>query len=386
MLDAHTELKTRIATYEAADLLAALAFFKPFIKKASYPIFESVLFRGDGTAEALDGDARGNWTFSGNAADMQHTPVPIPFKSLQKAMRGADKGKLVTLEVHETHALLTVDDVTSKITTPPVRNWPEMSFILPEDVLLLKGEKDLRADLEFVQSCVSSEETRYYLNGVYLHGDGTTLTAVATDGHRLARRRIRGLGAETPQDWPGLIVPRLTVDAVISTLDKKSDASVSMALSRKYAQFKTAKWCIETRCVEGTFPVYQRVIPQKSSGNLVLDVRDAKKSLNRLVGFTSSTSAKGVLGVSLSGGSLSRRDEDGDVHTVKDFAENVHGPCGEYCVNLRYLNGAVQMIAAIVPDAVKLNMRFSTDGTPFVLPVPGTEDDLLLVMPMRVTD
>ena len=110
---------------------------------------------------------------------------------------------------------------------------------------------------------MSQEETRYYLNGVYLHaytdGDAPTLRATATDGHRLAR-----IDAPLPDgaaSMPGVIVPRKAI-AELGRLLEDAEENVEIAVSTAKIRFGFGAGYLTSKLIDGSYPDYERVIPK----------------------------------------------------------------------------------------------------------------------------
>lgn len=124
----------------------------------------------------------------------------------------------------------------------------------------------LRSLIDRTRFAISTEETRYYLNGIYLHAadiDGKPLLrAVATDGHRLAR-----VEAEMPTGaagMPGVIIPRKTVAELRKLIDEAPE-EISVALSETRIQFTVGPITLTSKLIDGTFPEYERVIPRNNT-------------------------------------------------------------------------------------------------------------------------
>ena len=138
---------------------------------------------------------------------------------------------------------------------------------------------------------ISTEETRYYLNGVYMHvatgEDGPVLRCVATDGHRLAR-----IDAPLPDgaaDMPGVIVPRKTVGELRKLLDDDS-ATIAVSVSETKVRFATAEITLISKVIDGTFPDYTRVIPMGNSRRLEVDAAEFAKAVDRVATISSERS------------------------------------------------------------------------------------------------
>ena len=151
--------------------------------------------------------------------------------------------------------------------------------------------KALRRLFDKSKFAISTEETRYYLNGVYLHvaeGEGgRVLRCVATDGHRLARVDA-GLpaGAEA---MPGVIVPRKTVGELRKLLED-DDMQIAVSVSETKIRFATPDITLTSKVIDGTFPDYTRVIPSGNTKRLEVDAGDFAKAVDRVATVSSERS------------------------------------------------------------------------------------------------
>jgi DNA polymerase-3 subunit beta len=116
---------------------------------------------------------------------------------------------------------------------------------------------------------MSTEEARYYLNGVYLHNDDAgDLVAVATDGHRLAKMTYA-----TSVDVAGVIIPRKTVDRLSKILDDV-DGDIKLETSETKMRVTGDGFSITSKVVDGTFPEYSRVIPSSHKATMKVDAKE----------------------------------------------------------------------------------------------------------------
>ena len=145
-------------------------------------------------------------------------------------------------------------------------------FNIPADVLKTMFEK--------VAFAISTEETRYYLNGIHLHVDGdSTLRAVATDGHRLATRDI-----ELPEgvdDFFAIIVPRKAV-AEIVRLAGEVEGEITVSISGTKIRCSVENTVLTSKLIDGTFPDYKRVIPQNNNRIAIVDAAELKAAIERV--------------------------------------------------------------------------------------------------------
>ncbi|HEX7856109.1 MAG TPA: DNA polymerase III subunit beta [Sphingobium sp.] len=131
---------------------------------------------------------------------------------------------------------------------------------------------------------VSTEETRYYLNGVYLHVDGGTLYGAATDGHRLARFHCEA--PEGAEGMPGIIVARKTVKIVEDLLDEIDGPRLDISLSRTKIHFAIGTVELTAKLIDGTFPDYTRVIPISNNRALWVNPRELALAIDRVAVIT----------------------------------------------------------------------------------------------------
>ncbi len=140
---------------------------------------------------------------------------------------------------------------------------------------------DLKALIEKTRFAISTEETRYYLNGIYLHEveKGSFLRAVATDGHRLAQAQVaRPDGAK---GMPGVIVPRKTVLEIVKLLEGE-DGEVEISLSASKIRFAVGRLVLTSKLIDGTFPDYERVIPRNNDKLMTVDARLFANAVDRV--------------------------------------------------------------------------------------------------------
>ena len=164
----------------------------------------------------------------------------------------------------------------------PREDFPQMAAgALPHKFRL--AADDLKRIIDKTRFAISTEETRYYLNGIYLHAakdaKPAVMRAVATDGHRLARYELElpdGAG-----DMPGVIVPRKTVGELRKLLDD-SDGAIDMSLSDTKIQFGFNGVELTSKLIDGNFPPYERVIPSGNDKSLALEAKEFAQSVDRV--------------------------------------------------------------------------------------------------------
>src|SRR5215813_9803665 len=251
-------------TVERAALLKCLGHVHRVVERRNtIPILANVLIRADKSKlafKATDLDLEVTETIAGEVGPSGATTVPAHM--FYEIVRKLPEGAQVVLEASGDRAVLAIRAGRSRFTlqTLPESDFPDLAAGEVSHRFKL-GAVSLKRLIDKTQFAISTEETRYYLNGIYLHTAGTakspTLRAVATDGHRLAQVELA-----LPQGaagMPGIIVPRKAVGEV-QRLIETGEGDVAMELSTGKIRFTIGNVVLTSKLIDGTFPDYARVI------------------------------------------------------------------------------------------------------------------------------
>jgi DNA polymerase-3 subunit beta len=233
--------------------------------------------------------------------------------------------------------------------------------------------------IDRTQFAISTEETRYYLNGIYLHAAGSakaaTLRAVATDGHRLAQVEL-----DLPKGaagMPGVIVPRKTVGEV-QRLIEDSEAEIGIELSQTKIRFTIGDVVLTSKLIDGTFPDYGRVIPANNDKTLVVDKKDFEAAVDRVSTISSERGRAVKLALTTGKLTLSVTNPDSGSATEELEVDYAADPL-DIGFNSRYL---LDIAAQIDGEAAVL--KLADPGSPTLIQDKGAQDALYVLMPMRV--
>lgn len=300
--------------------------------------------------------------------------------TLHEIVRKLPDGALVTLIDDSAKGRLTVEAGRSNfsLATLPKEDFPvmasseyESNFTAPAPVLRRLFDKSKFA--------ISTEETRYYLNGVYMHvadsDGGKVLRCVATDGHRLAR-----IDADLPDgttDMPGVIVPRKTVGELRKLLED-DDVQIAVSVSETKIRFATPEITLTSKVIDGTFPDYQRVIPAGNTRRLEVDASEFAKAVDRV----STVSSERSRAVKLS------LDEDRLVLSVNSpdsgaAEEELAVAYGDERLEIGFNAKYLLEIASQV-DRENAVFMFNSSGDPTLMREGNDTTAVYVVMPMRV--
>lgn len=227
----------------------------------------------------------------------------------------------------------------------------------------------LQAALARVLPAVSSEDTRYYLNGIYLQLAGREARLTATDGHRLHHVR---LPCEGSPEAAGGILPKRTIAAIA-----RLDATVNLTLTRSWVRLAAGAVVLTSRLIDGQFPDYERVIPD-GKGPLRFKVGpSALLAAVRRVGWAAEGKLPPIR-LQLEGGALvlDAKRPDAEAETRLDVGGD--GSC-TWGLNARYLEAALGAVTGDEAELVGIN-----PASPWLILDLARPDDRLVVMPMRV--
>ena len=238
---------------------------------------------------------------------------------------------------------------------------------------------ELRSLIDRTKFAISTEETRYYLNGIYLHKadrDGVdVLRAVATDGHRLASVEAPlPVGSES---MPGVIVPRKTVIELRKLIDESGD-EVAISMSESKIRFSFDNAVLTSKLIDGTFPDYQRVIPSGNDKDMEVNCKLFSDAVDRVSAISSEKSraiklvlTSGLLALSASSPEHGSAEEEIEV--------TYEGDSVEIGFNSAYLLDITRQIEG---DTALVSLA---DGnSPTILREMDDASALYVIMPMRV--
>ena len=241
----------------------------------------------------------------------------------------------------------------------------------------------LRDLIDRTRFAISTEETRYYLNGIYIHATESegqpVLRAVATDGHRLARVELPL--PEGAKAMPGVIIPRKTVNEIRKLAEEIRDENeIKVLLSDTKVQFALGTVTLTSKLIDGTFPEYERVIPRGNDKKLVVSRKDFADAVKRVAAISSEKSRPVKLSLGTNHLRVSAASPD-----QGEAQEDLEGD------DVAYTSGALEIgfqarYLADITDLVqdKLEFLFSDGAAPTIVRDASRPEALFVLMPMRV--
>lgn len=315
------------------------------------------------------------------AADvLEDGDTTVPARLLHDLVRKLAAGQDVQFDLPKGEHQATVTSGRSrfKLQTLPATDYPELAHG-PYQNEFRMAAPDLFDFFESVQFAISSEETRYYLNGIYLHtqNDPERLLAVATDGHRLAKMEI-DCPAGAAQ-MKGIIVPRKTVSEVMKLAKALGkDDKVTISVSETKVMFEAGNTTLVSKLIDGTFPDYTRVIPQANNIFAKVDTKIFAAAVDRVATISSERGKAVKLTFKPNELHLNVNNPDaGSGHDIIDIDYDAE-PL-EIGFNARYL---IDIMTAVWKGETKLHLQDA--GSPTIVSNEGAKGLLIVLMPMRV--
>ena len=372
-------MKLTLPRETLAPALAALS--RVVERRNTIPILSNILVTArDGrlTLRATDLDIQAETSLPCEVAEAG--AVTLPAHTLSDIVRKLPAEAKITLEGIDKQTAMALRSGRSRFTlqTLPEEDFPDLtigeftcSFQLPA--------ASLARIIDEVGFAISTEEARYYLNGIYWHCrqfDGANiLTAVATDGHRLSR--VEMPAPEGASAMPGVIVPRKTV-AELARMAKDAEGDLTIELSPTKIRVTAGAATLTSKLIDGTFPDYQRVIPTGNDKLATIDRETFKNAVDRVATISSERGRAVKLGLSDAGMTLAVTTPDSGSAT-EELEPDYDGAPIEIGFNARYL---LDVLGILGGDTI--TMKLAEPGAPAVFQRTAGTDLLIVLMPMRV--
>ncbi|MDI3309258.1 MAG: DNA polymerase III subunit beta [Acetobacteraceae bacterium] len=371
---------------DRATLLKALAHIQSVAEKRNtIPILANVLIAvRDGHLSLTATDMEIAVVEDVPATCSRNGAATAPAATLYEIVRKLPDGAEVELDHPggDAQLALRAGRYATSLVVLPVDDFPSMTAGTLAHRFHLSAAQ-LRGLIDRTRFAISTEETRYYLNGIYMHAaesDGTkVLRAVATDGHRLAR--VEEPLPEGAGSMPGVIVPRKTVTELRKLLDEAT-GDVEIALSDTRIQFRTGPVTLTSKLIDGTFPEYERVIPRDNDKVLRVGKKDFSDAVARVAAISSERSrpvklslARDLLVLSAASPDQGTATEELDAERVKYEASPL-----EIGFQARYLNDITDQMK----DNDQVEFLFADGAAPTVVRDAADASALYVLMPMRV--
>ena len=370
------------ATIERATLMRCLGHVQSVVERRNtIPILSNVLIEASGDTGlkimATDLDLQVVETLEANQIE---TPGAITVSAhlLFDIARKLPEGSQVSLDAADNK--LVIKAGRSHFTLPPLPR-DDFPVIVEGDLptaFSLPAAK-LAELIDRTKFAISTEETRYYLNGIFFHVADDQLKAAATDGHRLARYTLAK--PEGADGMPDIIVPRKCIAELRKLLDERLDSDVAIDLSASKIRFTlggAAGVVLTSKLIDGTFPDYTRVIPTGNDKILKVDPRSFYEGVDRVATIATEKTRAVKMALDNDRMTLSVTSPDNG-NAAEELAASYGSEELEIGFNANYLK---DILSQIEGDNVELHLADA--GAPTLIRKDDGSPALYVLMPMRV--
>jgi DNA polymerase-3 subunit beta len=363
-------------TIKREDLLAPLQQIIGAVeRRQTLPVLGNVLFKstgGDLTLAATDLEIEMIASVTAdNPPDFQTT---IPARKLLDICKALPEGSTITFNVDESRVSLTSARSRFTLSTLSAKEFPSLdelevqqTFVIPQH--LLKGLFDKTS------FAMAQQDVRYYLNGILMEIEPSTIKLVATDGHRLALSKVSidsGVSEERQ-----IIIPRKAVLELSRLLDS-GDSTAKCELSQNHFRVETDSLIFTTKLIDGKFPDYQRVIPVDGNKTMQVERETLKQSMSRIA-ILSNEKYRGIR-LTLSSGNLSIQANNPDQEEAEEELQVEYDESDmEIGFNVTYL---IDVLNVLGSEKVQIKLKDSNSSA--IMSDRQDESSIYVVMPMRL--
>ena len=368
---------------ERGELLKSLGHVTSVVeRRTTIPILSNVLLRAAGSALRFNATDLEREVIEQIGADVTaEGQVTVPAHLLHDIVRKLPEGAQVQIHRDAERERVTLSSGQSRFALQalPAEDFPDLAAGEMSHEFSIPAH-ELRRLIEKTRFAISTEETRYYLNGIYLHAAGEEgspqkLRAVATDGHRLAHLEL-----ELPEGAagiPGVILPRKTVHELHRLLED-GGIDVKIGVSTSKVRFEIADITLTSKLIDGTFPDYARVIPQNNDKEMRVSNAEFIGAVDRVSTIASERGRAVKLAIAPEKLTLSVNNPEGGSAT-EELASSYAGEPLEIGFNARYLLDIANQL-----ESDQAIFRLADPGSPTIIQDSDDESALYVLMPMRV--
>jgi DNA polymerase-3 subunit beta len=367
-------------TIERAALLRSLNHVQSVVERRNtIPILANVLLHAEDGSVKLTATDMDIAIVEAAPADVHAAgETTAPAHTLYEIVRKLPEGAQIELEAGDDKLVLNAGRSRFVLAALPTADYPAMreddlphNFTMPANAL--------RTLIDRTRFAISTEETRYYLNGIYMHAaemDGVAvLRAVATDGHRLAR--VEAPLPEGAAGMPGIIIPRKTVNELRKLIDE-CDGDIDVALSDTKIRFAFGETVLSSKLIDGTFPDYEKVIPTGNDKLLEIDCRQFAAAVDRVATISTERSRSVKLEISPNNLTLSASSPEAGSAREEIEVSYDKEPI-EIGFNSKYLLDIAQQV-----EGETVQMLLADGASPTIVRDTADSSALYVLMPMRV--
>jgi DNA polymerase-3 subunit beta len=305
--------------------------------------------------------------------DKNNAAITISARKMQDILRVLPDDSKISLDIQDGRLQIKANKSRFNLQTLPAQDFPKVAEQLEQAEKVEVEQRLLKKLFGMVQYAMAQQDIRYYLNGVLLVIEGTSLRLVATDGHRLAFTSATLNESYAKRE---VILPRKTISELVKLLTDTEDRIV-LDLAENQTRIAFADVVLTSKVIDGKFPDYERVIP-KYENHLTLDKQAISQALQRAA-ILSNEKFRGVRFVLTEKNLRIISSNSEQEEAQEDMEVDYHGPALDIGFNVNYLLDGLNSVSDTM-----VTFSFGDPNSSILITVPGNDSFKYVVMPMRI--
>lgn len=345
-------------------------------RKQPLPILSNILIEKDGVDfrfVATDLEIQISTHLNSIDQSLTNESLTVNAKKLQDILRVLPEGSKISIDIQEDKLQIKTGKSRFNLQTLPAQDFPQISDQINQAEKIQISEGVFKKLLGTVQYAMAQQDIRYYLNGVLVIIEGTSLKLVATDGHRLA---FTTADLDTSYPKQEAILPRKTINELYKLLSD-TEEKITFEFSENQVRISFSEVTITSKIIDGKFPDYGRVIPNYTN-HLALKRLDLFHALQRAA-ILSNEKFRGVRLVLTEKNLRIISNNSEQEEAQEDIETNYHGIALDIGFNVNYLLDGLNNISAEIVD-----LSFGDPNSSILITEHDNDNFKYVVMPMRI--
>jgi DNA polymerase-3 subunit beta len=368
---------TKSFSLDVEALLPALTMISGAVdRKQAFPILSNFLFQIRDqlltvSATDLELEFTAHFSIPNNEDTLSFT---VPAKKIVDIFKAFDALVKPIFTINEDLCLIKIEKSQFKLAMMPADDYPISHY--DNAVVELNIEKDsLLSLLHSTHFAISAQEVRAYLNGMLLEFNPNTITAVATDGHRLAFNQIH---INQSVNHHRILLPRKSIQEILKLLSNTDDDIVQIQTGSDNFKVLTKQYTLQSRLIESRFPPYSKAIPDYQDKYAIIDKELLRKALSRMVILANEKSKAVVLNVTQNMLTfIANNQEKEEAQEIID-AETTGDPI-KIGINASYLLDVLSHLSDL-----KIKISFGSESDSILISSFLNENYRYVIMPMKI--
>lgn len=312
-----------------------------------------------------------------NSEMTENTSVTLPGKKLAEICKSLPEETEMKLKLNGNLMHISANKSKFRLTTLPAEEFPSVLMSEANTKQLQISGNALHNLIQRTHFAMAQQDVRYFLNGMLFDFDGSQLTAVATDGHRLASNAIQ-LNSETPSEPWKVIIPRKTISELLRLISP-DETKLTITLNEQHIGFSSPCFSLTSKLIDGNFPDYRCVIPSDCNKTIAIDRDLLKQALIRTSILSSEKHRSVVFSLNNHSLTITANNPDQEEATESLPIDYEHDAL-DIAFNVTYL---LNILAVVDAGFVELSFKDS-ESSLLVHEASEESHTLYVIMPMRL--